>query len=55
MRAIAKIFVITIAVLMITACCDRRCAVSCQKAPEPINLQEKLIKMKEQAGGKGSK
>ena len=54
-----KIKVISIvmmfAITLVTACCDRRCGVSYQKEPEPINLQEKLTKMKEQAGGKGSK
>jgi len=55
MKTKAISIVMMVAVSMVTACCDRRCGVSCQKEPEPINLQEKLTKMKEQAGGKGSK
>ncbi len=39
----------------ITGCCDRRCGVRAQKAQEPINLQYKVEKMKEQAGDRGLK
>ena len=57
MKTKAIMFMLAIAVSMVAGCCDRRCGVSRPKNPE-IELaspQQKLIKMKEQAGGKGSK
>jgi hypothetical protein len=55
MREIVKIFALIFSVMLITACCDRRCGVHGPEVSEPINLQEKISKMKEQAGDKGSK
>ena len=55
MKTKAIIFMLTLVVSMVTGCCDRRCGVKYQKEAEPTNLQEKLIKMKQEAGGKGPK
>ena len=49
------IFMLAVVVLIVTGCCERRCGVKYQKEAEPINLQEKLIKMKQETGGKGPK
>jgi hypothetical protein len=57
MKTKAMIFMLTLAVSMVSGCCDRRCGVTRLKSPEleSATSQQKLIKMKEQAGGKGSK
>ena len=55
MKTIFKSLVLLSVLVSVVGCCDRRCGVKYQKEAEPINLQEKLIKMKQEAGGKGSK
>ena len=55
MKAKAIMFMLTLAVSMVSGCCNGRCGVKYQKEAAPINLQEKLIKIKQEAGGKGSK
>ena len=55
MKTKVIMLMLTLAVSMVSGCCERRCGVKSQKEAEPINLQEKLIKMKQEAGGKGSK
>jgi hypothetical protein len=55
MKTKAIMFMLMVAVSMVSGCCERRCGVKYQKEAEPINLQEKLIKMKQEAGGKGPK
>lgn len=44
-----------VAMIFLVGCCERRCGVKLQKEAVPVNLQEKLIKMKEQMGDKGYK
>jgi hypothetical protein len=57
MKTKAMIFMTAAIVSMLAGCCDRRCGVVCLKKPEleSTTTQQKLIKMKEQAGGKGPK
>ena len=57
MKTKAIIFMLTLSVSMVSGCCDRRCGVARLKSPEleSATAQEKLAKMKEQAGGKGPK
>jgi hypothetical protein len=57
MKAKALTFILMVAVSLISGCCERRCGVARLKSPEleSATSQQKLIKMKEQAGGKGSK
>jgi len=57
MKTKAMIFMTAVVVSMVTGCCDRRCGVARLKSPEleSATIQQKLIKMKEQTGGKGSK
>ena len=55
MKTKAMIFMTAVVVSMLAGCCERRCGIQCQKQPEPINLQEHLQKMKQEAGGKGPK
>jgi hypothetical protein len=44
-----------VAMVFLAGCCEKRCGVKLQKEAAPINLQEKLTKMKEQVGDKGYK
>lgn len=55
MKTKAMIFIATVIVSMVTGCCDRRCGVARFKSPEleSATIQQKLIKMKQEAGGKG--
>ena len=57
MKTKAVVFMVAAAISMVSGCCDRRCGVACLKSPEleSAKTQQKLIKMKEQAGGKGTK
>jgi uncharacterized Fe-S radical SAM superfamily protein PflX len=57
MKIKAMIFMTAVVVSMVTSCCERRCGVARLKSPEleSVSAQQKLTKMKEQTGGKGSK
>lgn len=55
MKTVGKMFIFILLLVNATGCCDNRCSVCVQKAEEPINLQYKLEKIKQQAGDKGLK
>ena len=57
MKTKAVVFMVAAAISMVSGCCDRRCGVARLKSPEleSAKTQQKLIKMKQEAGGKGSK
>jgi hypothetical protein len=57
MKAKALMFILMVAVSLISGCCERRCGVARLKSPEleSATSQQKLIKMKQEAGGKGLK
>ena len=57
MKVKSIMFMLALAVSMVTGCCDRRCGVARLKSPEleAATIEQKLIKMKQEAGGKGSK
>ena len=57
MKAKAVLFIMAVVASMVSGCCDRRCGVARLKSPEleSATAKEKLVKMKEQTGGKGYK
>lgn len=57
MKAKAIMFMLTLAVSMVSGCCERRCGVARLKSPEleSATSEQKLIKMEQEAGGKGPK
>lgn len=55
MKKACRYLFLVLVIVSISGCCDKRCGVCVQKAEEPINLQYKLEKIKQQAGDKGLK
>jgi len=57
MKTKAIMLMLMLTVSMVSGCCERRCGVARLKSPEleSATSEQKLIKMKQEAGGKGSK